>query len=1549
MKIKKMFLLAFATLIFAESFAGTLNVTVNPNPFEQGSLTTFTIYLPQNETVRTLTIDFYSGTQFLFQVSPRITSPTTLYGWNGCNPNNNQCLPPGTYSYVVKAGCGCGGRSTYEATGNVTIVAAGGGTQPPSGCYATESECKNNNAHKCNCGQAVNCQYDSVNKCYLFSNCDNSKCASGGGGGTQPPTAKVSVTSFLQMIGQCGAINYAAIAECPTEGPTAYPEEGKLGYWCKVRNAGSPGQEGAIRYWAVLSNDPNNQYDDLSYEIYIFYAKRVCQNPPQAEYVGCDQCILLLENMNVVHEAPKSVVDGAIATLKRHQSCGGGGGGAPGPGPGPGPSTPAPPSSPSPQQSPAPVPSQEPPASGGGITADARPNPFQQGSTTTFTITAQSGQAISQIYIEIYDLTGSKVYDSGWVNGNKLVWNGIGNYGRWNNVALRTQAYIFVASAKVGSETKGPARGYVYIVPASGGPAKSPSPGTSQGPGGPAQSPGQSPGQPATQVPPGNECQTNADCVCNDACYNGRCIHPELTINGSANTLLAYTGKPLETTIVWTITNAGDDAAVLKDVKPSGCENVTCELQIQAGTTIKIAGNTNQELRKKDSKINLEGKDTKVIEKGLKLELQSNFKFDYGEVEVGLDWKAVKLKNIYTSPIVVAKPIESCSSNGKTQCDKVVVRIKNVQTNSFEIRLQKWGEGWNQPLTRNYKVQYLVLEEGTNDLNGLQIEAGKFKATQSVVFNIYKSKFSTTPILITSIATFNGSHPAVTRNRNPIPCVGVFALFCKIANFATNIQEEKTLLRYIHSEEEIHYVAISTGKAIIGDTQWEIRRIQGVNDEGTTIFYESDFPETPIVIADFQTVNDDDPIMLRYYKKERDSIHFFAAEEDSSLIDICWWCHRPEDVGYIAIAKTGSTGLKAVIETDKDGCTCPPCTINFDGSKSTGNIVSYEWDFGDNNAKATGQKVSYTYTKNGTYTVKLTVKDSNGNSASATKTITVSDCTQPIKGTVIEPGRSIKIIQKVKGLNPGKYEFDLQASYTDLFNASAKQTNEWKKIIVEVAKLGSEKFSVKLVGEEQDFCIGPNGLFGITGKAAVPKVKLSWQFEGDAAIKIDDCDDKGTDSFIYCDPTQFSIALAQKLKKIYELASNKRYAETKSYTSFKAHLIGDNYSENFQKDFVKAYTEGFLKAPTWFISGATPWSKYFSDPNALSFEPRQIDSGLYIVTLDINFNTEDWVFFREGKPDAKIKVKFEKVRDAAADVEEIPFYYLPFNGLVGKDGRTDYGIGYTNQNNPIVISVVGNADKIETSTPRGRMHISTAIYSELKDILNAQNNLFKVDLAGKKIELYISQPMPILMGIRSKNGRGECFYKIYSLQSAIGSGFDGISYWTGIATSPDLNCRDFSGLELPLKKKDTQAALIDSSCAAKKNNLPAFGFYWNGVPNNQSLFLSTVFYTPHGKKMSISNACSSDVCLLASKSGLSRDIGESLSLDSSLKAEKISEIIPLIEQEYVCIVPELEGVHPSQNSYVFFWNEQKLLKDLEIAKTRVASEWGFNWQNYKCD
>jgi large repetitive protein len=67
--------------------------------------------------------------------------------------------------------------------------------------------------------------------------------------------------------------------------------------------------------------------------------------------------------------------------------------------------------------------------------------------------------------------------------------------------------------------------------------------------------------------------------------------------------------------------------------------------------------------------------------------------------------------------------------------------------------------------------------------------------------------------------------------------------------------------------------------------------------------------------------------------------------------------------------------------------------IAFDGSASSdpdGTIATYSWDFGDLST-ASGAKPSHTYTSSGTYTVRLTVTDDKGGSASASTTATVAN------------------------------------------------------------------------------------------------------------------------------------------------------------------------------------------------------------------------------------------------------------------------------------------------------------------------------------------------------------------------------------------------------------------------------------------------------------------------------------------------------------------------------------------------------------------------------
>lgn len=66
-----------------------------------------------------------------------------------------------------------------------------------------------------------------------------------------------------------------------------------------------------------------------------------------------------------------------------------------------------------------------------------------------------------------------------------------------------------------------------------------------------------------------------------------------------------------------------------------------------------------------------------------------------------------------------------------------------------------------------------------------------------------------------------------------------------------------------------------------------------------------------------------------------------------------------------------------------------PLPVFFEGWKSTGDIVDYEWDFGDGSVKRKGFNAAHVYERPGTYMARLTVTDSGGQTDFAEMPITV--------------------------------------------------------------------------------------------------------------------------------------------------------------------------------------------------------------------------------------------------------------------------------------------------------------------------------------------------------------------------------------------------------------------------------------------------------------------------------------------------------------------------------------------------------------------------------
>ena len=79
--------------------------------------------------------------------------------------------------------------------------------------------------------------------------------------------------------------------------------------------------------------------------------------------------------------------------------------------------------------------------------------------------------------------------------------------------------------------------------------------------------------------------------------------------------------------------------------------------------------------------------------------------------------------------------------------------------------------------------------------------------------------------------------------------------------------------------------------------------------------------------------------------------------------------------------------------------------VNFNASGSSdpdGNIVSFQWDFGDGRSDS-GERVSHTYRNVGTFTVVLVVKDNSGNRGTSSQTVSITEGSSPNASFVYSP------------------------------------------------------------------------------------------------------------------------------------------------------------------------------------------------------------------------------------------------------------------------------------------------------------------------------------------------------------------------------------------------------------------------------------------------------------------------------------------------------------------------------------------------------------------
>jgi PKD repeat protein len=241
-----------------------------------------------------------------------------------------------------------------------------------------------------------------------------------------------------------------------------------------------------------------------------------------------------------------------------------------------------------------------------------------------------------------------------------------------------------------------------------------------------------------------------------------------------------------------------------------------------------------------------------------------------------------------------------------------------------------------------------------------------------------------------------------------------------------------------------------------------------------------------------------------------------------------------------------------------------PLSVNFDASASTapaGDIVSYEWDFDNNNifTDATGSTVSHTFEQQGTYKVNLRVTDNTGQFEVGSKDINVTPPNVPVAMIDIPTtngkyftGNQYTFLGE-KSTSPNgeikKYEWDfgdgsskantrtanhvfksagtyeVHLTVTDETGVTGEGTNTIKVEVAESAPIASIKTS-PATGKDESLIAGTmpfEVVFDATGSKDPDNniVDYKWDFNGDGTS--DDTGEKAT--YVYKEPGTYNATL----------------------------------------------------------------------------------------------------------------------------------------------------------------------------------------------------------------------------------------------------------------------------------------------------------------------------------------------------------------------------------------------------------------------------------------
>lgn len=166
---------------------------------------------------------------------------------------------------------------------------------------------------------------------------------------------------------------------------------------------------------------------------------------------------------------------------------------------------------------------------------------------------------------------------------------------------------------------------------------------------------------------------------------------------------------------------------------------------------------------------------------------------EFGLVTANHDWQTVNFAKTFNDPILVVGPPTYFGA------DESIVRVQNVNSTSFQIRVQEWDFHDGTHAFEN--INYMVMERGSHSLSdGRVIEAGTKLLNDLGNYTVnFETTQPSTPVVISSIVTGTGGSAITRRIKN-----------IDQDSFDVRQQEEEATDNY-HTPETISYIILPKG------------------------------------------------------------------------------------------------------------------------------------------------------------------------------------------------------------------------------------------------------------------------------------------------------------------------------------------------------------------------------------------------------------------------------------------------------------------------------------------------------------------------------------------------------------------------------------------------------------------------------------------------------------------------------------------------------------------------------------------------------------------